>query len=166
LEGELEKIFNNSSGTLSYITNKGEAAETTPLNFTTNQMTVDEEAEKLMLKKINEERAKVGAGPLTEDILVRNVARIHSRDMLQRGYFSHVSTNGKTLTDRLLDADVGFRSAAENLAMAPNANLAHIGLMNSQRHKENILDPEFTKIGIGVMNAGQYGIMVTEDFIN
>ncbi len=166
-ESQLEQIFGNSGGNnLTFVTNQGSNDDRTPLNFSTNQMTIDEEAEKILLEKINEERAKVGVQPLKEDILVRNVARIHSRDMLQRGYFSHVSTDGKTLTDRLLAANANFQTASENLALAPNANLVHLGLMNSEKHRENILDPSVTRVGIGVMDAGQYGMMVTQDFVN
>ena len=38
--------------------------------------------------------------------------------------------------------------------------------MNSEKHRENILDPSVTRVGIGVMDAGQYGMMVTQDFVN
>jgi len=164
LENELEKVFNNSSSTLTFITNQDNQNEQTDLKFSTTQMTIDENAEQLLLNKINEERIKINVKPLISDVLVRNVARTHSRDMLIRGYFSHNSIDGRTLADRLLDAAVAFQAAAENIALAPNANLAHLGLMNSEKHRDNILDPEFTKIGIGVMDAGQYGIMVTQDF--
>lgn len=167
IESELEKIFNNSqSSALTFLNNQSSPDETTSLNFSTTQMTIDEEAEKILFDKINEERVKVGVKALEQDILVRNVARIHSRDMLVQGYFSHNSKDSKSLSDRLLDANVTFRTAAENLALAPNANLAHVGLMNSEKHKVNILGPELTRVGIGVMNAGQYGIMITQDFVN
>lgn len=165
-EGKLEKIFGGSSNTLTFLTHQETPDATTPLNFSTTQMEIDEEAENVLLQKINEERAKIGISPLQQDILIRNVARTHSRDMLIRGYFSHNSQDNKTLADRLISANATFQAAAENIALAPNANLAHLGLMNSEKHKTNILDPEFTRVGIGVMNAGQYGIMVTQDFVN
>lgn len=165
LEGKLEKIFGGSSNTLTFLTNQEVQDATTSLNFSTTQMEIDEEAENILLQNINKERTALNLQPLKSDILVRNVARVHSRDMLIRGYFSHYSQDGKSLADRLIDANASFQAAAENLALAPNANLAHLGLMNSEKHKANILDPEFTRVGIGVMNAGQYGIMVTQDFI-
>lgn len=139
--------------------------ETTVLDFSTNSMAIDTVAEQTLLTKINAERQKAGEVPLTEDLLIRNVARAHSRDMLANGYFYHTSKTGLTLFDRFVRANVNFLAAAENIALAPTADLIHTGLMNSPKHKANILDPSFTKIGIGVMKS-QYGLMVTEDFAN
>lgn len=144
----------------------GRESESVSLGFKTTAMTIDEAAENLILEKINTERTKINIAPLKSDILIRNVARIHSRDMLLSGYFSHNSQDGKTLVDRLTAANANFRQVAENIALAPSVDLVHTGLMNSPRHKANILDPNFTRVGIGVMNAGQYGLMVTQDFAN
>lgn len=143
-----------------------EKDETIDLKFSTNTMLIDEEAEKLIFNKINEERKAVGIKPLTFDVLIRNVARSHSRDMLANGYFSHASLNGEVLFDRFVNANVNFTVGAENIAIAPTADLIHIGLMNSEKHKKNILDPSFSRVGVGVMSAGKYGLMVTEDFAN
>jgi uncharacterized protein YkwD len=52
----------------------------------------------------------------------------------------------------------------ENLALAPSVDLAHIGLMNSPSHRENILDPNFKRIGIGIIDADPYGKMITQVF--
>ena len=50
------------------------------------------------------------------------------------------------------------------MALAPNVDRAHTGLMNSEGHKRNILDPAFGKIGIGVVDGGVYGKMFTQVF--
>jgi uncharacterized protein YkwD len=94
------------------------------------------------------------------------VARAHSADMLARGYFSHHSPEGKSAFDRLRAAKISFRLAGENLAFAPTVKLAHQGLMNSPGHRANILRPQYAKIGIGIMDAGARGIMVTQQFSN
>jgi len=138
--------------------------ETIELKYKTSDMSVDIVAEQKILTKINEERRKVGVGPLVLDKTILGVARAHSKDMLENGYFSHVAKDGRTLADRLYGANIDFIEAAENIATAPTPELVHLGLMNSQKHKDNILNPVFTRVGIGVMNAGQYGLMVTEDF--
>ena len=65
---------------------------------------------------------------------------------------------------RLLDADVDFILAGENLAFAPSLDLAHDGLMQSQGHRENILAEEFSRIGIGVIDGGSYGKMFVQVF--
>jgi uncharacterized protein YkwD len=54
----------------------------------------------------------------------------------------------------------------ENLAYAPNLELAHTGLMNSEGHRANILSPDFNKVGIGIEDGGVYGLMVTQVFSN
>ena len=60
---------------------------------------------------------------------------------------------------------IRFSYAGENLAGAPDVNTAHVNLMNSPGHRENILRPEFTKIGIGVVEGSKYGKIFTQQFI-
>ena len=167
IEAKLEKVFGNPTSRLT-LTNSTENSdtETTPLNFSTANMVIDEPAEQYLLDQINLERRKAGLNLLVSDDLVRNVARAHSRDMLLNGYFSHTAKDGQTLFDRLVRANVDFRQAAENLALTTSPELAQVGLMNSPKHRDNILNPNFTRVGIGVMNAGKYGLMTTEDFAN
>ncbi|OGD57113.1 hypothetical protein A2V71_01610 [Candidatus Berkelbacteria bacterium RBG_13_40_8] len=166
IESQIENVFNAGSGDLTSFTNINNLDESATLNFSTTKISIDENSENVMLHLINSEREKAGLKPLESDILVRNVARAQSRDMLIKGYFSHNSLDGENLFDRLTLAHVSFTSAAENIALAPSIELAHMGLMNSPKHKENILDPNFTKVGIGVIDAGAYGLMITQDFIN
>ena len=63
-------------------------------------------------------------------------------------------------------AGIHFQAAGENLALAPNINLAHQGLMNSPGHRANILSPDFKKVGIGVIDGGIYGEMFVQEFSN
>lgn len=167
-QSKLENLFAQTplTGSSSVPSKNYEKDETIDLKFSTNTMTIDAEAEKFIFNKINEERKAVGIKPLVFDTLIRNVGRAHSRDMLANGYFSHASLNGEVLFDRFVNANVNFTVGAENIALAPTADLVHIGLMNSPKHKKNILDPGFGRVGIGVMNAGKYGLMVTQDFAN
>ena len=140
--------------------------EQTQLGFATTTMETDEIDEDEMLNLINEERKKAGIAPLKQDVLIRNVARSFSRDHLIKGYFAHTSPDGQTLYDRLKLANVTFTAAGENIALAPTVELAHVGLMNSPKHRQNILDPQFSRVGIGIMDTGQYGLMITQDFAN
>ena len=165
VENQIAKVFTNDSGeSLSALTNQNQD-ESSKLNFSTTDITIVSDQELEMLDMVNSERAKAGLQPLKENILVRNVARSQSRDMLIRGYFSHNSPTGQGLKERLTLANVNFVAAAENIALAPTVDLAQIGLMNSPKHKANILDPTFTQVGIGILDAGPYGLMVTQDFI-
>lgn len=128
-------------------------------------LAVDEETENQMLKLVNSERAKVGIKPLKLDIQLREVARSHSRDMFERGYFSHYDPEGHDAGYRLDQAGIQYTIAGENLAYAPDLPTAHTGLMNSEGHRKNILDPRFTRVGIGVINGGGGNeTMFTQDY--
>ncbi|TVR68730.1 MAG: serine protease [Sphaerobacteraceae bacterium] len=113
---------------------------------------------------VNQERVERGLGTLEFDASLVPVARAHSQEMLELGYFSHVSPNTGTLGDRLNAAGVQYLSAGENLAYAPSVGVAHRGLMQSDGHRENILDPSWERIGVGVLSAPDGTIMVTQLF--
>jgi uncharacterized protein YkwD/uncharacterized membrane protein required for colicin V production len=113
---------------------------------------------------VNQERLERGLNPLEFDPSLVPVARSHSQEMLEMGYFSHVSPNTGTLGDRLNAAGVQYLSAGENLAYAPTVGVAHRGLMQSDGHRENILDPSWERMGVGVLSAPDGTIMVTQLF--
>jgi uncharacterized protein YkwD len=119
-----------------------------------------------MLDLVNEERRAAGLKPLAPDPEMTEVARAHSADMFARGYFAHVSPDGLNPFDRMTRARVTFRAAGENLALAPTLHVAHTGLMNSPGHRANILQPSFGRLGIGIMDGGYRGIMVSQEFRN
>lgn len=94
------------------------------------------------------------------------IARQHAADMFARSYFSHISPEGDTPFDRIRKARVRFFVAGENLAIAQTLQVAHRGLMNSPGHRANILRPAFGRVGIGILDGGVYGLMVTQKFRN
>ncbi|WP_207424112.1 CvpA family protein [Desertivirga brevis] len=136
------------------------------LNFTVERSRVRRDLEARMLVLINAERAKANLRPLKEDREIAVVARAHSADMFARGYFSHYTPEDKTPFDRMRAARVRFLTAGENLALAQTLNIAHEGLMNSPGHRANILNRSFGRVGIGVLDGGIYGLMVTQNFRN
>ena len=85
--------------------------------------------------------------------------------MFRLKYFGHISPVTGSPFDRLKAAGIEYIRAGENLAYAQSVNIAHQGLMNSEAHRENILKPEYTKLGIGVMSAGLYGRMFAQLFL-
>jgi uncharacterized YkwD family protein len=125
----------------------------------------DPEAESQMLSLVNEERTNVGLKPLEWDPRLVPIARAHSEEMFRLKYFSHTSPVNGSPFDRLKAAGVTYTRAGENLAYAQSVTVAHRGLMSSEGHRANILSPEFTKIGIGVISAGAYGRMFTQMFV-
>jgi uncharacterized protein YkwD len=124
------------------------------------------ELEERLLELVNAERAKAGLKPLRADPALAEVARAHSGDMFARAYFSHVTPDGHDLVDRMRRARLGYLAAGENLAFAPTLSGAHQGLMNSPGHRANILRPQFGRVGIGIVDGGVHGLMVTQNFRN
>lgn len=127
-------------------------------------LAVDSISEQEMLVLVNKERQMIGLKVLVWDPTIVPVAREHSRDMFKRSFFSHINPDGKSPFDRMTELKVQYLVAGENLAYAPTVEIAHKGLMNSPGHKENILRPEFGRIGIGVIDGGIYGKMFTQNF--
>lgn len=122
--------------------------------------------EQEMLKLVNEERAAAGLNPLKMDPKLVEIARMKSQDMILKNYFSHTSpTYGDPFT-MMKDYGVQFGYAGENLAGNPSMQNAHRDLMNSPGHRANILNPNYTHIGIGIVEGGAYGKMFTQLFIS
>ncbi len=140
--------------------------ERVSLKFTFADGTVDKQAEQKMLELVNQERVKVGLNPLKWNEKLAEVARAHSQDMLRQGYFSHENLEGLSPFDRMQRAGISFTVAGENLAYAATVDLAHNGLMRSPGHRANILEKDFGTVGIGVIDAGVYGKMFTQDYTN
>lgn len=125
----------------------------------------DPEAEQELFAAVNQERTARGLGALAWDPRLVPVARAHAQEMFRLKYFGHTSPTAGSPFDRLAAASIGYRRAGENLAYAHSAAAAHRGLMESPGHRENILRPEYTRIGIGVVSAGPYGRMFTQLFL-
>lgn len=149
---------------LSFLTVEPKSDQTINLNFKTSSISPDPNAERQMFIMVSRERSQRELVVLDSDESLAKVARSHCRDMLERGYFSHYTPEGYSPFDRMARADISFNFAGENLALAPNVDLAMKGLMQSPGHRANILSPNFGKIGIGVMDAGVYGKMFCQEF--
>ena len=142
----------------------GEHAVSLP--FKDNDPKVREDLEAKMLDLVNNEREKAGLNPLKFDAEMLVVARAHSKDMFARGYFSHETPEGLSPFDRMKKAKVRFLAAGENLALGQTLTICHRGLMNSPGHRKNILNPAFGRVGIGILDGGIYGLMITQNFRN
>lgn len=167
LERQMSEVFGDAlQETLTFLTVKPQDEESIDLNFETDQFSEDLQSEQQMLTLINKERQRNSLHVLEEDDQLRNVARMHCEDMFRRGYFSHYTPDGLSPFDRMENAGVNYISAGENLAYAPNVQIAHTGLMNSPGHRANILSSDFGRVGIGVIEAGMYGRMFCQEFRN
>lgn len=123
------------------------------------------ELEDSLLALTNSERAEHQLRPLKMHHAVTEVARNHSLDMHERGFFSHVNPDGMDVWERLNVAGIWYGSCAENIGRTLNVTNAHAGFMNSEMHRKNILTEEYTHVGMGILKGSDGYIYVTEDFI-
>lgn len=135
---------------------------------------------------VNERRSKAGAGLIDYDENLEDIAQYHSSDMATRGYFSHRSPGGETMTDRYEKfncdcrvqlGDGEFATGGENIAKFTFEN--HVpteldlaedvveGWMESEGHRENMLEDDWRREGIGVyavQSGDRIAIYVTQNF--
>jgi len=167
LEGKLRPVFGDAiARTMNLLTIRPDSNERVTLPFKVENTKPRPDLEKRMLDLVNQERQAAGLAPLQADPELTEVARKHSADMFARGYFAHDTPEGLSPFDRMKTANVRFTTAGENLALAPTLQIAHTGLMNSPGHRANILRREFGRVGIGVMDGGMRGLMVSQEFRN
>lgn len=132
-------------------------------NTNASGLTADEQE---MVQLVNQARAQNNLPALKVDMEVTNVARIKSQDMIDNNYFSHNSPTYGSPFDMMQDFGIKYVRAGENIAGDQSVTSAHNALMNSPGHRKNILSPDFTHIGIGIKNGGQYGMMFCQMFIS
>lgn len=149
---------------LTYLTIKPGSKESVPLSVERAELSVDTVSETEMFMLINKERKKGGIAELSWAPEIVPVARAHAKDMWERKYFGHYSPEGYDVGDRLDRAEIKYSLAGENLALAPTLATAHNGLMSSEGHRANILEPKFRRVGIGVIDNGVYGKMFVQVF--
>jgi uncharacterized protein YkwD len=108
----------------------------------------------------NAERSDAGCGALRPDTRLAQAAGAHSADMALRDYFSHTSPEGLTFVDRTRAA--GYPSpGGENIAWGQRTPAAVVqDWMNSPGHRRNILNCDFTTIGVGFDSRGNYWTQV------
>ena len=103
-----------------------------------------------MLALVNAERAAAGCGPLKADAALAAVARAHSADMRDRGYFAHTNPDGVDPFARARAAGVTY-ARAENIAQGqPDAAAVMAAWMGSDGHRKNILNCSLGSLGVGV----------------
>ena len=127
--------------------------------------TVDSVGEARMLELVNQERQKAGVPPLTLYKELRKVARLKSEDMLVNNYFDHYSEKYRSPFDMMRDFGIQYWFAGENIAKASSVDRAHNSLMNSTGHRDNILNPKYDHVGIGIIKSCDGAYFVTQMFI-
>lgn len=110
-----------------------------------------------VVRLVNVERAKNGLSALTENWELSRVARYKSKDMHDRGYFSHTSPTYGSPFDMMKNFGISYRTAGENIAKGYRTPQEVVnGWMNSEGHRANILNASFRQIGVGYYADGNY----------
>ena len=106
---------------------------------------------------VNAERTKQGLSALTIDTKVQQAALVRAKESTQS--FSHTRPNGSSFSTALTEAGVSYRTAGENIAYGQSTPQQVMNAwMNSSGHRANILNANYTTIGVGytVINGTAY----------
>jgi uncharacterized protein YkwD len=130
--------------------------------------------EDLVFELTNQARQAKGLPPFIKDVELTQVARAFSDDMLVRRFFDHTTPDGVTFDERLEERyPHRVRIMGENIWYASGYNIGKIqkvakeivdDWMSSPGHRDNILDPRFTHLGVGV-SARHNSVRATQEFV-
>jgi hypothetical protein len=117
-----------------------------------------------IIRLTNLERKKAGLGELRPNGKLTAAARAHSANMAKQGIFSH-ELDGKDHSKRIQDAGYDWISSRENIAFNQKSAADVVkAWMHSPGHRENILAPEITEIGVGIVKNDKGEPYFTQDF--
>ena len=132
--------------------------------------TADEDASeqaKAVLKLVNEERTKVGLKELSLNKKLNKVAEDKAKDMRDNNYFDHNSRKYGSPFDMMRSYGINFSSAGENIAAGQKtAEQVMESWMNSSGHRANILNRNYTQLGVGFVTGGSYDTYWVQEFIS
>ncbi len=113
--------------------------------------------EREVIRLTNLKRQQQGIAPLKANWELSRVARHKSRDMYQKGYFSHTSPSYGSPFNMIKNYGITYRTAAENIAHGQNSASEVVeAWWNSPGHKKNMLNPGLTEVGVGYHANGNY----------
>ena len=128
-------------------------------NLSNNNEQKDELYELLLTERSNQNLA-----PLELSEKLSNIALNYAYVMYQDGFWCHKNPkNGELVGDRLSKQGFPYIDIGENLALSSSVRSGHISLMNSESHKNTILDNEFKRVGIGIV-SGPLGLIIVQIF--
>ena len=122
--------------------------------------------QKEVLRLVNVERSKMGLKELTLNTELSRVATLKSQDMIDKNYFSHTSPTYGSPFDMMKKFNISYRTAGENIAMGQKTPAQVVeAWMNSEGHRANILNANYTDLGVGVAKSSKGTIYWTQMFI-
>lgn len=115
-----------------------------------------------VIRLTNAQRSANGLNPVSENSVLSSAALAKGQDMLAKGYWAHFAPDGTSPWSFFLKFGYKYKYAGENLARDfQDAGSAVNAWMNSPSHKENILNPNYREIGIGVVEGNLSGVDTT-----
>lgn len=165
--GSIKSSFEEiAQETIKFMTIKPQSSDRIYLRIAPDDasLQVDTDAQAQMVLLVNNERKKNNLSQLSVDTDMTDVAAQHSRDMFLRRYFSHYDLEGHDASYRMNQSNVSYTMLGENLAYGPDVTTAHKGLMDSEEHRDNILNTQYHRIGIGIVKSDAFGMMFTQLF--
>ena len=134
------------------------------LLYSSAAMAQQSEQEQQLVRELNQSREQAGLPPLKVDERLTQAAREHSQKMADTNTLGHVLPGETGVAERLAATGLHFNRSGENVGYNTDFNGLHSGWMKSPPHKENILSPNYTLVGIGVVR-GQDGVYwATQDY--
>ncbi|KQY87832.1 serine protease [Paenibacillus sp. Root52] len=134
--------------------NTGNTGNTGNTNNNTNSDSTKSDFATQVVKLVNAERAKAGLNALTSDALLDKVALAKAKDMSDNNYFAHQSPTYGSPFDMMKQFGVTYSYAGENIAQGQKTPQEVVtAWMNSEGHRANVLNKNFTQIGVGYYNG-------------
>lgn len=134
--------------------------------------TQSEAAEQRFVALANSERWSRGLNMLAINPMLVKVAREHSQEMYEKNYFDHISPTPELRTPMTryiheFGKTPAWAFLGENLfyCSVVSVDRGHNALMNSEKHRENVLNPKFEQTGVGVYIAPDGQFYVTQLFL-
>jgi uncharacterized protein YkwD len=121
--------------------------------------------EQSILNRVNSYRKSQKLNELKFNKSLNIAAKNKAADMKMANYFSHNSPNNIKWNDFILNNGYQYIVAGENLArgyFTPDELLRD--WINSEKHKENIVYPEFTETGIAILQSDTMGVVIVQIF--
>ncbi len=120
---------------------------------------------KEVLDLVNEQRNKQGLNPLMMDSSLNHIATLKAQDMRDHNYFDHNSQTYGSPFEMLQRFGIHYSSAGENIAAGQkSAQQVMNDWMNSTGHRANILNENYTHLGVGYVEGGAYGTYWVQTF--
>ena len=119
-----------------------------------------------MVTLLNRARRAAGLRPVQTHPVLRAAARDHSADMARHAYFGHEGSDGRTAAERVARRGLRPSRVAETISIAPSTAKAQADLLSSPSHRRQLLDPDMTHVGVGVVPVGTGAsrrLVITED---